>query len=77
MRSYFSRTTKLGAKQYTGNRLWHLKQDPKIKGCLDVTYWPQGPLMWITNRNYEPTWVHDLGARLGEDLRIRLKLIGS
>lgn len=33
----FSHITKLGAKRYAGNRHWHLKPDPKTKGCLDIT----------------------------------------
>ncbi|MFW2380159.1 MAG: hypothetical protein ACN4GZ_00260 [Acidimicrobiales bacterium] len=69
---HFSRVTVLGTKQYPGNRHWHLKQDPRAVGCLDVTYWPAGPLMWISMRNYEPEWVHDVGHRLGAELERRL-----
>lgn len=65
---YISHVTKLGAKRYPGNRHWHLKQDPATTGCLDVTYWPAGPLMWISMRNYEPAWVHDAGRRLAPAL---------
>lgn len=52
----FSHITTLGTKRYPGNRHWHLKQHPREKGCLDLTYWPGGRLMWITIRNYEPAW---------------------
>ncbi len=69
---YFSRITTLGAKRYPGNRHWHLKQDPRTRGCLDVTYWPAGSLMWISMRNYEPEWVHESGRRLGAELHLRL-----
>lgn len=65
----FSHITTLGAKRYPGNRHWHLKQDPRTKGCLDVTYWPRGPLLWISVRNYEPTWVHEAGQLLGPALK--------
>ncbi len=68
---YFSRITVLGTKQYPGNRHWHLKQGPGQRGCLDVTYWPAGPLMWISMRNYEPAWVHEYGSRLGSELKRR------
>ena len=61
---HLSHTTTLGSKQYPGNRHWHLKQNPKTPGCLDVTYWPAGPLMWISMRNYEPAWVHTDGERI-------------
>ena len=65
---YFSRITVLGTKRYPGNRHWHLKQDPRTKGCLDVTYWPRGALMWISMRHCEPAWVHESGRRLGSEL---------
>ncbi len=69
---YFSRITVLGTRQYPGNRHWHLKQDPRTKGCLDVTYWPAGSSMWISMRNYEPEWVHESGYRLRDQLQRRL-----
>jgi hypothetical protein len=69
---YLSKNTVLGTKRYPGNRHWHLKQDPRAPGCLDVTYWPAGPFMWISIRNYEPEWVHDRGYRLGSELERRL-----
>lgn len=56
-----SHVTTLSQKKYPGNRHWHFKEDLKAKGCLDVTYWPDGRLLWITLRNYEPDWVHKLG----------------
>lgn len=68
---HFSRITVLGTKRYPGNRHWHLKQDPRAKGCLDVTYWPKGPLMWISMRHYEPAWVHESGRRLASELERR------
>lgn len=67
-----SHTTTLGAVRYPGNRHWHFKQDLRAKGCLDVTYWPGGPLMWVTMRNLEPAWVHDLGKRLAPAVQDRL-----
>ena len=69
---YVSRITTLGSKRYPGNRHWHLKQNPRTKGCLDVTYWPRGALMWISMRRYEPEWVHESGRRLGPELERRL-----
>lgn len=69
----FSHITKLGAKRYAGNRHWHFKLDPKTKGCLDVTYWPPGPAMWITIRRSEPQWVHNHGAKLGPAVERRLQ----
>jgi hypothetical protein len=69
---YVSRVTTLGTKRYPGNRHWHLKQDPRTKGCLDVTYWPKGALMWISMRHFEPEWVHESGRRLGPELKRRL-----
>ena len=73
MGMYISKITVLGTRQYPGNRHWHLKQDPRASGCLDVTYWPPGPLMWISMRNYEPDWVHEYGKRLGSELQRRLR----
>lgn len=69
---HLSHITTLGQKRYPGNRHWHLKQDSGGTGCLDVTYWPSGPLMWISMRNYEPPWVHDEGRWLGPALEARL-----
>ena len=69
---YFSEITVLGTKRYPGNRHWHLKQDPREPGCLDATYWPAGPLMWISIRDHEPEWVHDRGHRLRSELERRL-----
>lgn len=67
-----SHTTTLSRKKYPNNRHWHFKEDLKAKGCLDVTYWPEGALFWITIRNYEPDWVHqsaqDLAALLVQRL---------
>lgn len=68
----FSHITTLGTKRYPGNRHWHLKQHPREKGCLDLTYWPGGRLMWITIRNYEPAWVHEAGELLGPALESHL-----
>ncbi len=73
---YVSHTTMLGTRRYPGNRHWHLKQDPGRTGCLDVTYWPSGPLMWISMRHYEPAWVHEAGRRLGSELEARLATTG-
>jgi len=61
--------TTLSRKKYPGNRHWHFKEATKSKGCLDVTYWPEGALFWITIRNYEPDWVH----KTGHDLAVLLK----
>jgi hypothetical protein len=69
---HFSHITTLGTKRYPGNRHWHLKQNSRTKGCLDVTYWPGGPLMWISMRHYEPEWVHESGRRLGSELEGRI-----
>ena len=69
----FSHITTLGSHRYPGNRHWHLKQGLREKGCLDVTYWPSGPLMWITIRHYEPAWVHEAGRQLGDAMRARLQ----
>lgn len=69
----FSHITRLGTKRYPGNRHWHLKQDLKTRGCLDVTYWPAGPLMWITIRKSEPPWVHEAGRALQPALRKYLR----
>jgi hypothetical protein len=73
---YFSHVTTLGQKRYPGNRHWHLKQDPKTRGCLDVTYWPSGPLMWISMRRSEPSWVHEEGRRLQHALEAQLDRLG-
>jgi hypothetical protein len=59
-----SHITTLGRKRYPGNRHWHLTQEPHTKGCLDVTYWPSGALMWISIRRSEPAWVHEAGQSL-------------
>lgn len=63
-----SHVTVLGRKRFPGNRHWHLKQDLKQTGCLDLTYWPDGPLMWVTIRNSEPDWVHVVGRQLATNL---------
>ncbi len=67
-----SHITTLGRKRYPGNRHWHLTQDPATTGCLDVTYWPSGSLMWVSIRNSEPAWVHDAGQLLGPALEAQL-----
>ena len=59
-----SHITTLSRKKYPNNRHWHFKKDSKAKGCLDVTYWPEGALFWITIRNYEPVWVHTSGKKM-------------
>lgn len=67
-----SHITTLSRKKYPNNRHWHFKKDPKAKGCLDVTYWPEGALFWITIRNYEPDWAHQSGQDMAALLRERL-----
>ncbi len=67
-----SHITTLSRKKYPNNRHWHFKEDLKAKGCLDVTYWPEGALFWITIRNYEPAWVHQSGQSLAALLEDRL-----
>ncbi len=64
-----SHITTLSRKKYPGNRHWHFKEASKSKGCLDVTFWPKGSILWITIRNYEPDWVH----KSGHDLAVLLK----
>lgn len=67
-----SHITTLSRKKYPGNRHWHFKEDLKSKGCLDITYWPDGCLFWITVRNYEPNWVHEAGAAMAHLIEKRL-----
>ena len=67
-----SHITTLSRKKYPGNRHWHFKEDLKSKGCLDITYWPDGSLFWITVRNYEPNWVHEAGPSMALLLQKRL-----
>ena len=67
-----SHITTLSRKKYPNNRHWHFKRDLKSKGCLDVTYWPDGPLFWITIRNYEPEWVHTSGRDMAASLKEQL-----
>ncbi len=67
-----SHITTLSRKKYPNNRHWHFKEDLKAKGCLDVTYWPEGALFWITIRNYEPDWVQKSGRNLAALLEERL-----
>lgn len=67
-----SHVTTLGTKRFPGNRHWHLKQDLREKGCLDVTYWPDGPFMWVTIRHSEPAWVNDVGRELPAAIGRRL-----
>jgi hypothetical protein len=74
---YLSHITTLGTKRYPGNRHWHLKRRPGEPGCLDVTYWPAGPLMWVSIRNYEPQWVHDAGQWLVPAMETRLAELGG
>jgi len=69
---YCSHVTVLGTRRYPGNRHWHFKQDPGATGCLDVTYWPAGPSMWVSMRNNEPAWVRESGRQLGSALVRRL-----
>ena len=68
----FSHITRLGTKRYPGNRHWHLKRSPDERGCLDVTYWPEGHAMWVTIRHSEPEWVHDGGRALKPAIEHRL-----
>ena len=68
-----SHITTLGRKRYPGNRHWHLTKNPATTGCLDITYWPSGSLMWISMRHSEPPWVHDAGQRLGPALEAQLE----
>lgn len=74
MGMYISHITVLGRKRYPGNRHWHLKQSPNEPGCLDVTYWPSGHLLWVSIRNCEPPWVHSAGRDLQERME---KAIGE
>lgn len=70
---YVSHITVLGRVRYPGNRHWHLKHHDEQVGCLDLTYWPQGQLFWISIRNYESAWVHDAGERLVPALEAALQ----
>lgn len=67
-----SHITTLSRKKYPNNRHWHFKEDLNSKGCLDVTYWPDGSLFWITIRNYEPEWVHIAGRDMATSLKEQL-----
>lgn len=67
-----SHVTTLSQRKYPNNRHWHFKEDLKGKGCLDVTYWPDGALLWITIRHYEPEWVHRSGQKMAAIVEKRL-----
>ncbi|WP_299783827.1 hypothetical protein [uncultured Roseobacter sp.] len=67
-----SHITTLSRNKYPNNRHWHFKEDLKAKGCLDVTYWLEGALFWITIRNYEPDWVHQSGKKMAALVEKRL-----
>mgnify|MGYP001821041012 FL=1 len=69
---YVSHITVLGRVRYPGNRHWHLKNRHEKVGCLDLTYWPQGALLWVSIRNYEPAWVHGAGEQIGPALAAAL-----
>lgn len=64
-----SHITTLGSFKFSGNQHWHFKQDLKSKGCLDVTYWPDGPLFWTRVRSNEPYWVHKAGRDQARSLK--------
>lgn len=70
---YVSHITVLGRVRFPGNRHWHLKNHHETVGCLDLTYWPQGELFWISIRNYEPLWVHEAGLQLVPALEAALR----
>ena len=72
MGMYVSHITRLGRKRYPGNRHWHFKRCPKEHGCLDVTFWPGGPLLWISVRKSEPEWVHTHGLELQQRMEHEL-----
>ncbi|MCP4444313.1 MAG: hypothetical protein GY811_03080 [Myxococcales bacterium] len=74
---YISRTTTLGTKNYPGNAHWHFKRTADEAGCLDATYWPEGHVFWVSMRNYEPAWVHEVEAQMHRALAERFPTSAS
>ena len=52
---------------------WHFKPERKIRGVLDLTYWPDGGRLWLSVRAQDADWIgpasDSLANSLAESLR--------
>lgn len=60
---------------YPGSIHWHFKPERRIRGVLDLTYWPDGGRLWLSVRAQDADWIgpaaQSLAASLTEALRDR------
>lgn len=54
---------------------WHFKPERRIRGVLDLTYWPDGGRLWLSVRSQDADWIGPaadaLAASLAEAVRDR------
>ena len=36
---------------------WHFKPERRIRGVLDLTYWPDGGRLWLSVRAQDADWI--------------------
>jgi hypothetical protein len=47
---------------------WHFKPERRIRGVLDLTYWPDGGRLWLSVRAQDADWIGPAADALAEAL---------
>ncbi len=52
---------------------WHFKPERRIRGVLDLTYWPDGGRLWLSVRTQDADWIGPAADSLADSLTERLR----
>ncbi len=53
---------------YPGSIHWHFKPERRIRGVLDLTYWPDGGRLWLSVRAQDADWIGPAAESLADSL---------
>jgi hypothetical protein len=52
---------------------WHFKPERRIRGVLDLTYWPDGGRLWLSVRAEDADWIGPAAKALANSLTEELR----
>lgn len=58
---------------YPGSIHWHFKPERRIRGVLDLTYWPHGGRLWLSVRAQDADWIDPAAQSLASSLTDELR----
>lgn len=53
---------------YPNSIHWHFKPERRIRGVLDLTYWPDGGRLWLSVRAQDADWIGPAARNVASSL---------